>query len=85
MLDSFQISLVDLSLDHFLKAHIERFHQEESITVHSLLRRINAQEELKEMDFSLPGAKFHIPRTIFGFQKNHFPHPIESLFSAHQK
>ena len=85
MLDSFQISIVDLSLYHFLKAHIERFQQEESIIVHSLLRRINAQEELNKMDFSLPGAKFPIPRTIFGFQKNRFPHPIESLFSAHQK
>ena len=35
----------------------------------SLLRLFNAQEELKEMDVPLPGAKIHIPRTIFGFQK----------------
>ena len=51
----------------------------------SLLRLFNAQEELKEMDFPLPGAKIHIPRTIFGFQKSHFPQPTESPFSAHQK
>ena len=85
LLDLFHIVLVFLCLTYFGLVQIDIFPQEQIFILDSINRLINLQEEQKEKTSSFPGAKFHIPRTIFGFHKNHFPHPIESPFSAHQK